>query len=548
MKLINTRVVKYFITGLLFFISINPSFSQGIDDNSIKFYRVMKMISTFYVDTVNETKLVENAINSMLKELDPHSVYIPKKDVQAVNENLQGNFEGIGIQFNILHDTLVVIAPLSGGPSEKLGILAGDRILKIDNESVVGIGLTNEGVYKRLRGKKGSKVVVSIKRRGMSELLDFNIIRDKIPIYSRDAAYMVNKKLGYIKLNRFARTTRTEFTEAVAMLKNQGMQDLILDMRGNVGGYLDIAIQIADEFFDRAKMIVYTKGENSPKMDNYSHSAGTFKEGKLVIIIDEGSASASEIVAGAVQDWDRGVIVGRRSFGKGLVQAQYRLNDGSLIRLTTARYYTPTGRLIQKPYDNGTNEYRLDILTRINRGELYHADSIHFPDSLKFQTLNNKRTVYGGGGIMPDHFVPADTSFYSDYYRDLIRFGVISSYIYDYVDKNRDQIKNKYKSFKQFKEKYSISHEFMIDFLAFADEQEKKRNQGYESDLISQTQKDEGLKNSGELLRLQLKALIARDIWDTSEYFETINDIDTGVSEAIRIISDEKLYHKNLNN
>ena len=415
MKIINKRFTNYFVFVLIIFGFINPAYSQRIDENSLKFYSVLRLINTFYVDTVNETKLVENAINSMLKELDPHSVFIPKKDVQAANENLQGNFEGIGVQFNILHDTLVVIAPLSGGPSEKLGILAGDRILQIDDENIAGIGLTNEGVYKRLKGPKGTKVVVSIKRKGMLELLDFDIIRDKIPIYSRDAAYMVDEKIGYIKLNRFAITTRTEFAEAVDMLREEGMEDLILDLRGNVGGYLNIAIEIADDFFEKGKMLVYTKGEKSPKQENYSTSKGKFKEGKLLTLIDEGSASASEIVAGAIQDWDRGVIVGRRSFGKGLVQAQYQINDGSVIRLTTARYYTPTGRLIQKPYDNGTNEYRMDILSRINRGELAHADSIQFPDSLKFLTLNNKRTVYGGGGIMPDYFVPVDTSYYSDY-------------------------------------------------------------------------------------------------------------------------------------
>lgn len=529
--------------GLLFLLS--GSYSQS-DSNSVRFMRVLKLVSGYYVDSVNESKLVEDAINGMLKELDPHSVYIPKKDLQVVNENLQGNFEGIGIQFNILHDTLVVIAPLSGGPSERLGILAGDRIILIDGENVAGIGLNNEGVYKRLKGKKGSKVVVSIKRRGKDKFIEFNISRDKIPIYSRDAAYMINDRVGYIKLNRFARETGREFIEGIEKLQKQGMKDLILDMKANAGGFLHVAVQVADQLLDRGKMIVYTKGDNSPKQENFASFAGKFKEGKLVIMIDEGSASASEIVAGAIQDWDRGVIVGRRSFGKGLVQAQYQMYDGSAIRLTTARYYTPTGRLIQKPYNNGTNEYRNDIINRISRGELYSADSIHFPDSLQYSTLLNKRTVYGGGGIMPDYFVPVDTSFYSNYYGDLIRFGVIIGFVYDFVDKNRDSIKQKYNNFKQFNEQFIIDEKLMTKFLNFADEQEMKQNNGKLLDEKYQKEKSNDLKISGKLLKLQLKALIARDIWDTSEYFEIINEVNPTFNEALRVISEDTLYSNEL--
>jgi len=529
--------------GLVFLFS--GLYSQG-DSNSIKFLRVMKLVSGYYVDSVNETKLVEDAISGMLKELDPHSVYIPRKELQAINENLQGNFEGIGIQFNILHDTLVVIAPLSGGPSERLGILAGDRIIFIDGENVAGNGLTNEGVYKRLKGKKGSKVIVSIKRKGQDQNIDFNITRDKIPIYSRDAAYMVNDRVGYIKFNRFAKDTGLEFIEGIEKLQQQGMKDLIVDMKANAGGFLHVAVQVANQLLDRGKMIVYTKGDNSPKQENFASSSGKFKEGRLIIMIDEGSASASEIVAGAVQDWDRGVIVGRRSFGKGLVQAQYQMYDGSAIRLTTARYYTPTGRLIQKPYENGSSEYRNDILNRISRGELSNADSIKFPDSLQYSTLVNKRTVYGGGGIMPDYFVPVDTSFFSNYYGDLIRFGVIIGFVYDYVDKNRDFIKQKYKNFKDFNKQFLIDEKIMSEFMNFADGQEKTRNNGKLLDEKYQTEKLKDLKTSGKLLKLQLKALIARDIWDTSEYFEIINEVNPTFNEAIRVISDEEVYFNEL--
>ncbi|MFC2132642.1 S41 family peptidase, partial [Bacteroidota bacterium] len=471
--------------------------------------------------------------------------YIPKKDLQLMNENLQGNFEGIGVQFNILHDTLVVIAPLSGGPSEKLGILAGDRILKIDGENIAGVGLTNEGVYKRLKGKKGTMVTVSIKRQGMNELIDFEIIRDKIPIFSRDAAYMVTDKIGYVKLNRFANSTGKEFEEALVKLKNEGMEDLILDLKGNGGGFLHMAVSVANQFFDNNKMMVYTKGDNSRQQNYKSNTNGLLKNGKIIILIDQGSASASEIVAGAVQDWDRGVILGRRSFGKGLVQAQYNLMDGSAVRLTTARYYTPTGRLIQKSYTNGTDEYRMEILYRIGRGELSNADSIQFPDSLKFKTLINKRTVYGGGGIMPDLFVPVDTTFFSDYYVDLIRFGIINRFIYDYVDKNRDEIKNKYSDFDQFNKKFQIDKKFMTVFLKFADDEELKRTAEKEVDMKKKT---EGLKASEELLKLQLKALIARDIYDTSEYFEVINPINPDFILAIEILGNDALYQKHLNN
>ncbi|MFC2097792.1 S41 family peptidase [Bacteroidota bacterium] len=541
-----TDYKKLLISLLIFLVSFSFSYSQGgIDANSYKFIQVLKLVSNYYVDSTNEGGMIEDAINGMLKQLDPHSVYIPKKDLQLMNENLQGNFEGIGVQFNILHDTLVVIAPLSGGPSEKLGILAGDRILKIDGENIAGVGLTNEGVYKRLKGKKGTMVTVSIKRQGMNELIDFEIIRDKIPIFSRDAAYMVTDKIGYVKLNRFANSTGKEFEEALVKLKNEGMEDLILDLKGNGGGFLHMAVSVANQFFDNNKMMVYTKGDNSRQQNYKSNTNGLLKNGKIIILIDQGSASASEIVAGAVQDWDRGVILGRRSFGKGLVQAQYNLMDGSAVRLTTARYYTPTGRLIQKSYTNGTDEYRMEILYRIGRGELSNADSIQFPDSLKFKTLINKRTVYGGGGIMPDLFVPVDTTFFSDYYVDLIRFGIINRFIYDYVDKNRDEIKNKYSDFDQFNKKFQIDKKFMTVFLKFADDEELKRTAEKEVDMKKKT---EGLKASEELLKLQLKALIARDIYDTSEYFEVINPINPDFILAIEILGNDALYQKHLNN
>ena len=418
------------------------NFIHAQDNNQqvFKLKKVLDLINIFYVDTVNQDRIVEDAISGMLGDLDPHSVYISKDEVKSMNEPLQGNFEGIGIEFNILHDTIIVVSPIPGGPSDKLGIRGGDRIVTIEGKNVAGIGIKTADVRKKLLGPKGTIVNVGIKRRGEKNILDYTITRDKIPLFSLDAAYIVDNKTGYIKLNRFSASTMKEYKEAIAKLQTQGIENLILDLEGNGGGYLNTAIELADEFLDDKKLIVFTKGRNDPKTEHFANQSGSFENGKLIVLIDEGSASAIEIVTGAIQDWDSGIVICRRSFGKGLVQRQYPLPDASEIRLTIARYYTPTGRCIQKPYDKGVKNYQKDLINRYNKGELTQQDSIHFPDSLKYQTLTRKRTVYGGGGIMPDIFVPLDTSEITDYYRDLIRKGVLNRFALNYAEIGRAHV------------------------------------------------------------------------------------------------------------
>lgn len=526
--------MKSIIIFFLFFCLFIQNLTAQIASNAyLKLQRTLDIINLFYVDSVNNDKLVEAAIIEMLKTLDPHSTYISKDEVKEMNEPLEGNFEGIGIQFNIFNDTILVVNPIPGGPSEKLGIRAGDRIIKINGKNVAGVGIKNNEVFKQLRGKKGTQVNVSILRRGEKDLLEFTITRDKIPIYSLDAAYMVDKEIGYIKLNRFSATTMEEFTKAIKDLKAKGMKDLILDLSGNGGGFLNAAVDLADEFLDDKKMIVYTQGLTSPRTDYKATSKGEFESGRLVIIVDEGSASASEIVSGAIQDWDRGIIVGRRTFGKGLVQRPFNLNDGSMIRLTVARYYTPTGRLIQKPYNEGFKEYTNEIIKRYNNGELTNEDSIHFPDSLKYQTLLSKRTVYGGGGIMPDIFVPLDTNAYTKYYRQIFQKGLIYKITLQYLDKEREHLKQTYPTFEDFKKKYQ-TEVFLLDSLASMAKNEK----------ISFTSDE--LKKSEEDIKLMIKALLARDLWDNSQYFEIINPRRNEFNKAVEVLKDKKLYNKKL--
>lgn len=428
---------------ILLFITLNNVKVNAQTLEAQKIDAVLQMINYAYVDTVNNKKITEDAIRAILKDLDPHSAYIPAEDLKDANEALVGNFEGIGIQFNILEDTIFVTNTIPGGPSEKVGILAGDRIVKIDTAVVAGIKIKNNDVLKKLRGNKGTKVTVGIMRRDEPGLLDFIITRDKIPLFSVDAAYEAAPGIGYIKISRFADSTVDEFQKALAKLKDKGIKSLVLDLSGNGGGYLNRAIELADEFVGDKKKIVYTQGAHAPMQESYATSAGGWEKGKLVVIIDEYSASASEIVTGAIQDWDRGLVVGRRSFGKGLVQKPLNLPDGSVIRLTIARYYTPSGRCIQKPYQKGEEDYELDIYNRVKNGELYSADSIHFDDSLKYFT-NNRRPVYGGGGIMPDVFVPADTMPVSTYSRDLQRKGITNEFTLSYVDRNRSKLMSAY--------------------------------------------------------------------------------------------------------
>jgi len=511
---------------LAFNLQAQEETGQTRVDGVRKLDALLTVINYAYVDEVKNEKLVEDAIVGMLEELDPHSVYIPEKELKAMNEPLEGNFEGIGIQFNILKDTLMVVFPIQGGPSEKLGIMAGDKIITIDEENVAGVGLTNSMVRDRLRGKKGTTVDVEIKRRGEKDPIPFTITRDKIPLYSVDAVYMATPEIGYIKVNRFARTTMDEFNKGMAELKEQGAEHMILDLRGNGGGYLQTAVLMADEFLDQGKLIVYTEGDKQKKEEYKATSRGAFEKGKLTILIDEGSASASEIVSGAVQDSDRGMIIGRRSFGKGLVQKSFPLTDGSAIRLTTARYYTPTGRSIQRPYNDGKDVYYKEISRRYNAGELVDRDSIDFPDSLKFYTPNG-RMVYGGGGIMPDIFIPLDTSLNTDLNRSLMRRGVYNEFTLTYLDKNRKKLNKEYESLSSFKSNFDINEEFIDKFSSFAE----KKNVEWTDSAYTESKK---------LVDTQLKALLARNLFDTSAYFEIINQLNDSYLEAINVIQSDQ--------
>jgi len=521
--------LTFMLIVLMLTISVIVPVNGQFTEASLKIGKVISLIEAYYVEEVNQEKMVERAIINVLKELDPHSTYISEKEVKNMNEPLIGNFEGIGIQFNVLYDTILVISPVPGGPSEKVGIRAGDRIVKIDDENVAGISITTTKVRDRLLGKKGTKVNVSVKRKGVVELIEFTITRDKIPIHSLDAAYMADDEVGYIKLNRFSFTTMKEFHKALDSLLNLNMKKLILDLRGNGGGYLETAVKLVDEFLPEGKMIVSMEGNHVPKKSFISHSGGRLLDNKVVVIIDEGSASASEIVAGAFQDWDRGVVIGRRSFGKGLVQKPFNLPDGSMVRLTIAKYYTPSGRLIQKPYDDGFEEYAKDLVKRYNNGEFVYSDSIHFPDSLKYTTLLNKRVVYGGGGIMPDVFVPLDTTGNTGYYSDLLRKGVVTSFTLDYVDRNRDKINRMYRSFSEFKDQFKIDDSMLRDLLIAAKDEKIEEN-------------EPEFEQSKEQIKMILKALIARDIWDMSEYYEIVNEKNKVFNKAISILKNEETF------
>ena len=494
-------------------------------------------ISQLYVDSVNENSLVESAIVKMLSQLDPHSTYSNPDEVKEMNEPLQGNFDGIGVQFQMMEDTLLVIQPVSGGPSEKVGILAGDRIIAVNDSAIAGVKLSTEDIMKRLRGPKGTKVDLTVLRREVKDLLHFTVKRDKIPLYSLDAAYMIEPGIGYIRVSRFAMTTGKEFLEAMQKLQAKGMVDLILDLQGNGGGYLNAAIDLANEFLGPRELIVYTEGRAEKRSNFFAKGNGHFQQGRLVLLVDEYSASASEIVAGAMQDWDRAVIVGRRSFGKGLVQRPIDLPDGSMIRLTVARYYTPSGRSIQKPYtksakDGGNavevdfEQYRSDLIARYNNGELMHADSIHFPDSLKYTTKRLGRTVYGGGGIMPDYFVPMDTTSYTKLHRNLVAKGVINKTSSVFIDTHRKDLQRRFKEFNAFNAGYQVGND-VLDILK--EEAEKAK-----VDLT-----DEEYQQSLPLIRTQLKALMARDLWDISEYYQVINTANESVKQALRVLNND---------
>ena len=496
--------------------------------NAQKLATTLYLIENFYVDTANIDKVTEDAIVAALKELDPHSAYISKKDVEKANEPLVGSFEGIGVTFQLIRDTITVISPTAGGPSEKVGIMAGDQFIKIDGEEAFGKKVDNEYVQKHLRGKKGTKVTVSVKRGNDPELIDFEITRDKIPLNSINAAYMLDKHVGYIKLDRFAQESAQEFKEAFAKLQAQGMESLIFDLRGNTGGYLNTAIELVDQFLEENKLIVFTEGIHSPRQEWRSSKSGLYTTGKLVVLIDEGSASASEILSGAVQDHDRGVVIGRRSFGKGLVQRPFNLPDGAQIRLTTSRYHTPSGRCIQRPYEKGVEDYAKEMSKRLEHGEYFHADSIHFPDSLKFKT-DGGRTVYGGGGIMPDIFIPVDTSFNSKLYTNLVRKGALNRFTTDYGLKHREEIRAQYTDFEQFNKHFVVGKD-LIDGLTKAAEEAKV------------SWDEEQYKHSEKFILLQVKALIARNVWETQEYYRVMAQEDAGIGKAMEIIRNDREY------
>lgn len=484
-----------------------------------KLNEILNFIEDMYVDTVDKTELTELSINSILSTLDPHSYYIPAKEFNEMNDPLEGNFQGIGVEFRINNDTVMVMSVIPNGPSEKVGLEAGDRIIRVGKKLIAGNGITNENVIKLLKGPKGTKVNVSIARKGIKKLIDYTITRDEIPIFSIESPYMIDEEIGFIKINRFAKTTYTEFIKATKKLLQQGMKDLIIDLRGNGGGVMGAATSIADEFLAKDKMVVYTQGKSRHKEAFYATERGILEKTNIIILINENSASASEILAGALQDNDRGTIIGRRSFGKGLVQEQVMWPDGSALRLTVARYYTPSGRCIQKPYDDGMENYNMESYNRYLNGELLSADSIHFPDSLKFYTPLGK-VVYGGGGIMPDVFVPIDTVGNTNYFYELRYRGILQDFSLQYVDNNRTKLRAQYKNAVEFKKQFRISNDLFNGLIKFAEKNELPRN------LLE-------IKQSKEIIIRALRASISKDLFGNFGYYVIINDEDNTVQEAI---------------
>ncbi len=518
-------LVLWMFLAVAFVAQAQMRLNLGSDSPMRKLQTAEMAITNLYVDTVDENKLVEDAIKGMLEKLDPHSSYTSAKETKSMTESLQGSFEGIGVQFNMSQDTLVIIQPITNGPSEKIGILAGDRIISVDDTIIAGVKMSREDIMRRLRGPKGTKVKLGIVRRGIDGVQTFIVTRDKIPLKTIDAIYMIRPQVGYIRIGSFGATTYDEFMEGVNTLQAQGMKDLILDLQDNGGGYLQAAVQICNEFLQKNDLIVYTQGRTTRQQEYKAHGNGRLLSGKVMVLINEFSASAAEIVAGAIQDQDRGQVVGRRSFGKGLVQRPIEFNDGSMMRLTVAHYFTPSGRNIQKPYTKGDMEsYAKELDDRVKHGELYSVDSIHFADSLRYQTLRRKRTVYGGGGIMPDFFVPLDTTQFTKFHRQLAVKSIIINNNLRYVDSNRKQLKKKYETFTDFLNNYEIPQSVIDQVMKDAEKEKIKPKDNAE------------LQQTLPFLKLQLKALVARDLWDMSEYFQVMNERNHIVMKAVELI------------
>ncbi len=521
-----SSVIRKNIPNYNLVVLANPKLKQSINDyeNAIKYF------DAIYPDSVGNSLITEHGIRYMLEQLDPHSTYISLEDIHDMTAPLKGSFTGVGVRFQIVKDTIIVVQAIPGGPSEKVGIVGGDKIVIIDDENVGGIGIKNSDVRDKLLGEKGSKVIVNIKRASVKELLEFTIERDKIPIYSVDVSYMVAPEIGYIKLNNFSANSVDEIKKAVYKLKSEGMEHLILDLQNNGGGYLMTAVDLSDEFLSGSKQVVSTKGRTFPEKAYETKFKGLLENGNIVILVNESSASASEIVSGAIQDWDRGLIVGRRTFGKGLVQKPINLPDGTQVRITTSKYYTPSGRCIQKPYESGSIAYRKEKYDRYISGESFHADSIKFNLDETFETKLKNRIVYGGGGIMPDYFVPLDTTGTSKYYNSLIRKGIMNQFALIWVNENRKKLESKYSSFNKFKSNFNTD-KVMKELINYAEKE------GLEYD-------EESYKKAEKTINIRLKANIAQDLYDYSRFYEIINELNSTLQKSIELIQDGEAFKK----
>ncbi len=524
------KITRYTILLVLFWGFYNQSVAQPFTGKGLRLMQVISRISNSYVDSVNISKMEEDAIRSILKKLDPHSVFVKKTDAQRQSDRLNGSYVGIGVYYNFVNDTAAILQPIVGGPAYTAGIQTGDRIVMVDSVSIAGNQTSTSKISKLLRGQEGSKVKLKVHRRGENDLLEMELERGKIKDKSITSAFKLSESIGYLRFNRFAATTFDEINMVLVKFKRQGITDLVIDLRDNGGGYLNSVIKIADNFLDEGKLIVYTEGINKPKRTYFASERGTWEDGRVVVLVNEASASASEILAGAIQDWDRGLIIGRRSYGKGLVQNTFTLHQGDVLRLTIAKYYTPSGRLIQKPYDKGHEAYSKDLIERYNTGELMNKDSVHFPSKDKYFTRNSNRVVYAGGGIMPDIFVPLDTLKYPQYYRDLMQNRKLYPILDEFFLDEHQKIADTYANFSAFKDQYTIP-DFLIDKLRLAANKEKdpKPSIAQQNAMVA-----------------HIKATFARNIWSSNEYMQTLAPLDVNIQRAVEVLRNPELYTKKL--